>query len=107
MYELYGSFDEGDYIYLGKFYSDAMECQINASKWAECTSARFYAIAIDAVGNKETSAPTPTEIVVTGIEELHKGSNVVDRDCYNVLGQKVSSNTRGIVIKNGKKYFQK
>lgn len=107
MYELYGSFDEGDYIYLGKYYSDAMECQINASKWAECTSARFYAIAIDAVGNKETSAPTPTEIVVTGIEELHKGSNVVDRDCYNVLGQKVSSNTRGIVIKNGKKYFQK
>lgn len=46
---------------------------------------------------------------VTGIKEVKSGiaQQAKDRKCYNVLGQKTTRNAKGIVIANGKKFFNK
>ena len=44
---------------------------------------------------------------VTGIETVETKKAVVDGVTYNLAGQKVDANYKGVVIKNGKKFFQK
>ena len=44
---------------------------------------------------------------VTGIETVETKKDVVDGVSYNLAGQKVDANYKGVVIKNGKKFFQK
>ena len=56
---------------------------------------------------KEKAGATLTfhEDTETAIESIHSSDNS-RHHVYNLMGQRVSENTRGIVIKNGKKYFQ-
>lgn len=49
----------------------------------------------------------PLSIGTTGIETLTASSNGKKGAIYNISGQKVDSNYRGIVIKDGHKYIQK
>jgi len=49
----------------------------------------------------------PLTIGTTGIETLTATSNARNGVIYNLSGQQVDSNYRGIVIKNGHKYIQK
>lgn len=53
-------------------------------------------------------APVP-DTQTTGINNIHTvtPTNNGDNAIYNIAGQKVSESYKGIVIKNGKKYFQK
>jgi len=44
---------------------------------------------------------------VTGIETVETKKVVVDGVTYNLAGQKVNANYKGVVIKDGKKFFQK
>lgn len=50
-------------------------------------------------------AATENEIVATGISSVK--AETEDGAIYNVAGQKVNADYRGIVIKNGKKYLKK
>ena len=44
----------------------------------------------------------------TGIQNIKASAKVIENnDIYNLAGQKVNESYKGIVIKNGKKYFQK
>ena len=43
----------------------------------------------------------------TGIDAVHSSQFTVHSSIYNLAGQKVGADYKGIVIKNGKKYFQK
>lgn len=43
----------------------------------------------------------------TGVSELYKDIQYFDNATYNVWGQKVDSNYKGIVIRNGHKYIQR
>ncbi len=69
---------------------------------------QFYLIA------EPTAAPARVvwldgseEDQVTGIETVETKKAVVDGVTYNLAGQKVDANYKGVVIKNGKKFFQK
>jgi len=44
---------------------------------------------------------------VTGIQNVKTGVNTADGAIYNLAGQKVSKSFKGLIIKNGKKYFVK
>jgi len=44
----------------------------------------------------------------TGIQNIKAATKVIENNgIYNLAGQRVNENYKGIVIKNGKKYFQK
>lgn len=43
----------------------------------------------------------------TGISDIEVESNTADGKCYNLSGQRVNSNTKGIVIIDGKKYINR
>ncbi len=45
--------------------------------------------------------------IITGINTIETKKAVVDGVTYNLAGQKVDANYKGVVIKNGKKFFQK
>ena len=51
---------------------------------------------------------TAEEATPTGISSIENGQLTIDNDApaYNLAGQKVGKNYKGIVIKNGKKYIQ-
>ncbi len=50
----------------------------------------------------------PSKTISAGIEELATSkTSVASEAVYNLQGQRVSANTKGLVIKNGKKYFNK
>ncbi|MBQ0056878.1 MAG: hypothetical protein KBT20_04390 [Bacteroidales bacterium] len=60
--------------------------------------------------NKESGDPfnfTSIELVknTTALESVNADATAVK--CYDILGREVSDNTKGLVIKNGKKYIQK
>ncbi len=57
------------------------------------------------VDDFELRAATENEIVATGISSVK--AETEDGAIYNVAGQKVNADYRGIVIKNGKKYLKK
>ena len=50
---------------------------------------------------------SPVDGMVTGIESVNASENKVNGESYNVAGQKVGANYKGLVIKNGKKYIIK
>lgn len=43
----------------------------------------------------------------TGLTEMKSNNNVKNSEAYNLVGQRVSTNTKGIVIINGRKYINK
>lgn len=45
--------------------------------------------------------------VPTAISSVAAPANAVNAPVYNMAGQRVSANTKGLIIKNGKKYFVK
>lgn len=66
------------------------------------------------VGNEENGAGATLtinegEAYTTGIETIAVETSLTNEDhaIYNQAGQRVNSNYRGLVIKNGKKYIQK
>lgn len=48
-----------------------------------------------------------TPDVTTGISDINKNVNPAQNKAYNLAGQQVSANAKGIVIMNGKKYLNK
>ena len=69
-------------------------------------SAEVPALLTSATGAGATLTE-PLTIGTTGIETLNATSNAETGVIYNLSGQQVDSNYRGIVIKNGHKYIQK
>ena len=45
--------------------------------------------------------------VTTGISKIKMTTNTVDAPVYNLAGQRVDSNYKGVVIQNGKKVMKK
>ena len=43
----------------------------------------------------------------TDISEIHQEENTVQKNIYNIMGQKVEKAYRGLIIKNGKKFYIK
>ena len=43
----------------------------------------------------------------TDISEIHQEENTVQKNIYNIMGQKVEKAYRGLIIKNGKKFYTK
>lgn len=43
----------------------------------------------------------------TDISEIHQEKNTVQKNIYNIMGQKVEKAYRGLIIKNGKKFYTK
>ena len=69
-------------------------------------SAEVPALLTSATGAGATLTE-PLTIGTTGIETINATSNAETGVIYNLSGQQVDSNYRGIVIKNGHKYIQK
>ena len=44
---------------------------------------------------------------VTGIKSMQNAESKMQQNVYNIFGQKVGANAKGIVIVNGKKYLKK
>jgi len=59
------------------------------------------------VGIKETSAYQIDEILVGISNIISDTDNDMDAPAYNLAGQRVGKNYRGVVVKNGKKFIQK
>ncbi len=55
----------------------------------------------------KTNAGATLTFQESAIEEIPVQRRTSDSYTYNIMGQRVSNDTRGIVIKNGKKYFQR
>lgn len=55
----------------------------------------------------KTNAGATLTFQESAIENIPVQRRTSDSYTYNIMGQRVSENTRGIVIKNGKKYFQR
>lgn len=55
----------------------------------------------------EVYPTVPVEATVTGINAVSSEENTLNAVRYNVAGQRVSSNYKGVVIMNGKKYLNK
>ena len=51
--------------------------------------------------------PDPSYEVATGISKINAGKANKDSEAYNLSGQRVGSGYHGIVIKDGKKFYQK
>ena len=51
--------------------------------------------------------PDPRYEVATGISKINAGKANKDSEAYNLSGQRVGSSYHGIVIKDGKKFYQK
>ncbi len=43
----------------------------------------------------------------TDISEIHQEENTVQKNIYNIMGQKVKKAYSGLIIKNGKKFYTK
>ena len=43
----------------------------------------------------------------TDISEIHQEENTIQKNIYNIMGQKVEKAYRGLIIKNGKKFYTK
>ena len=43
----------------------------------------------------------------TDISEIHQEENTIQKKIYNIMGQKVEKAYRGLIIKNGKKFYTK
>ncbi len=66
-------------------------------------------MAVEAVGSATPTAVVPGEKITTGIEaikNIHVEENV-NAPVYNLAGQKVNANAKGLLIKNGKKFMNK
>lgn len=61
----------------------------------------------DAQDTFEEYYPSCTIIKPTGINEISKGDSSDASNYYNIVGQHVTSSTKGIVIHNGKKIYNK
>jgi pectate lyase len=55
----------------------------------------------------KTNAGATLTFQESAIEDIPVQRRASDSYTYNIMGQRVSNDTRGIVIKNGKKYFQR
>ena len=55
----------------------------------------------------KTNAGATLTFQESAIENIPVQRRTSDSYTYNIIGQRVSNDTRGIVIKNGKKYFQR
>ena len=66
--------------------------------WADPTAGAARVVWLD--GSEEDQ-------IITGINTIETKKAVVDGVTYNLAGQKVNTNYKGIVIKNGKKFIQK
>ena len=51
--------------------------------------------------------PDPSYEVATGISKINAGKANKDSEAYNLSGQRIGSGYHGIVIKDGKKFYQK
>lgn len=66
--------------------------------WANPTAGAARVVWLD--GSEEDQ-------IITGINTIETKKAVVDGVTYNLAGQKVDANYKGVVIKDGKKFFQK
>lgn len=66
--------------------------------WADPTAGAARVVWLD--GSEEDQ-------IITGINTIETKKAVVDGVTYNLAGQKVDANYKGVVIKDGKKFFQK
>lgn len=109
------SYDVGDYTFHGTLahqYVPNGAYGYNASTGAFSKASAADAVTIDAFRAYITSTSGARTLDVnfgdgtTGIEKVKKTENNYD-SIYNLSGQSVSPNYKGIVIKNGKKMIQK
>ena len=99
LYRLFVSKDGGDYEYCGQYGSPEMEYKVSEPGDA---SYSFYVRAIDNVGNMETSTPQPVS-VATNVSVINDSQSAAPSARYNLFGQEVDENYKGIVIQNGRK----
>lgn len=98
LYRLFVSKDGDDYKYCGQYSSPQMEYKMPEAGDATYS---FYVRAIDNVGNMETSTPQ-TVSVATNVSVINDSQNATTSARYNLLGQEVDENFKGIVIQNGR-----
>lgn len=101
LYDKYQN-ENGEYVDGVNFYyapSSPVKVRINSAylKFPNGTSnaAKMFLINLDEDGS------------TTGISDIATKANAADGAIYNLAGQKVGSDYKGIVIKNGKKYLNK
>ncbi len=64
-----------------------------------------YSIVIDATTENGSTIHAIYSVVATGVESVEKNNLDFNQDMYNVLGQKVGKNYRGIIVQKGHKYI--
>ena len=100
LYRLFVSRNGGEYEYCGQYNSQKMVYYI--ADQCEDAVYDFYVKAIDNVGNMESDAPQPVS-VKTDVTVIRESPEPADTQLYNLSGQKVGVNFKGIAIQNGRK----
>ena len=72
----------------------------------ECTNAMIFYQCGKIPGKHSIKKVQVLDLEATGIQEV-KAAKTVNTGLYNLAGQKVGLNYKGVVIQNGKKYLQK
>lgn len=80
-----------------------------ATTWEddECHDGQSHSYSVTAIYNVGTSDPSIAASIVTGINGIVVDGNADNDNYYNVAGQKVDANSRGLVIKKGSKKVNK
>jgi hypothetical protein len=64
-------------------------------------------MSVEGVGSATPTAVVPGEKITTGIESVKVAGMNVKAPIYNLAGQKVNNDYKGVVIQNGKKFMNK
>ena len=95
-YLLYAAKGQGAFEYQGQYFTNTMMCPVSG----DAMDYRFFALAVDAVGNTEQVIPAyiPTTEVDPVIIVDVNGDGQTNNAVYNLSGQKLSTPQKGINI---------
>ena len=102
-YLLFAAKGNGEYEYQGQYFTEEMDCTVDGNP----ADYSFYALAVDAVGNMEKTAPQA--ITPTGIQII-SGNKIPKLKVYSLdgryVGKSLIGSPKGVYVINGKKVIK-